>query len=103
MCNLRHCYCERVFAEIRMKLTTAIQKSNAAFTLLLLLVVVAIIVVLLALLAPALDQAIYQAEMAVCAVRVRGIAEGATLYAAENKRSYPYRQRFQANGNHKTT
>ena len=73
------------------------------FTLIELLVVITIIVVLLSLLAPALDQAIYQAELAVCATTVRGIAEGATLYAAANKRSYPYRQRFMPNGNHKTS
>jgi len=62
-----------------------------AFTLVELLVVITIIVVLLALLAPALDKAIYQAELAVCGARWRAIASGATVYAMDNKRSYPYR------------
>ena len=48
------------------------------FTLVELLVVITIIVILLALLAPALDKAIYQAELAVCGTRVRAIATGCT-------------------------
>ena len=63
-----------------------------AFTLVELLVVIAIIVVLLALLAPAMDRAIYQAELAVCAANLRGIATGATVYASESKRYYPHRE-----------
>src|SRR5690349_21291603 len=67
-----------------------------AFTLIELLVVVSIIVLLLALLAPALDRAIYQAELAVCGTHVKGIATGSTLYASSNRRAYA--TRIPANG-----
>ena len=60
-----------------------------AFTLIELLVVITIIVVLLALLTPAVDRAIYQAELTVCGTRLKGIATGNLAYAADNKRSYP--------------
>ncbi len=76
-------------------------KRTDGFTLIELLVVVAIIAVLLALLTPALDQAIYQAELAVCGARVRGIATGATLYATEQKRTYPDRETYR-DGKYKT-
>ena len=62
---------------------------NRAFTLIELLVVITIVVVLLALLAPALDKAVYQAELAVCAANQRGIGTGATMYAMEYRRRYP--------------
>ncbi len=62
-----------------------------AFTLIELLVVVTIIVVLLALLMPALDKAIYQAELAVCGANLHGVSAGALAYAFESKRQYPYR------------
>lgn len=65
--------------------------SLLAFTLIELLVVVTIIVVLLALLVPAMDKAIYSAEMAVCATQTRNIAQGALSYAFDNKRYYPVR------------
>jgi prepilin-type N-terminal cleavage/methylation domain-containing protein len=61
------------------------------FTLIELLVVITIVVVLLALLTPALDKAIYQAELAACAARLDNIALGATAYAAENQGRYPHR------------
>ncbi len=61
------------------------------FTLLELLVVVAIIVVLLAMLMPALDQAIYQAELAVCGARIKGIATAAVNYSLAARRRYPER------------
>ena len=64
---------------------------SRAFTLIELLVVVTIIVVLLALLTPALDKAIYQAELAVCATHLNGIAVGVTDYSVAFKRWYPYR------------
>lgn len=63
----------------------------AAFTLIELLVVITIIVVLLALLTPALEKAVYEAEMARCAANMRGVGSGVTMYAAENKRLYPHR------------
>ena len=63
----------------------------SGFTIVELLVVVTIIAVLLALLMPALDQAIYQAELAVCGANQDGVATGAMQYAMEYKRSYPAR------------
>jgi prepilin-type N-terminal cleavage/methylation domain-containing protein len=66
-------------------------RPRSGFTLVELLVVVAIIVVLLALLAPALDQAIYQAELTVCAAQQRTIGQAALSYALHHKRHYPYR------------
>jgi prepilin-type N-terminal cleavage/methylation domain-containing protein len=65
--------------------------SRRGFTLIELLVVVTIIVVLLALLTPALDQAIYQAELAVCGGNLKGLGTSMIQYAAGNRRSYMYR------------
>ena len=62
------------------------------FTLIELLVVVTIIIVLLALLTPALDQAVYQAEMAVDAANMKATATGVGIYAVDYKRWYPWRQ-----------
>lgn len=62
-----------------------------AFTLVELLVVVTIIVVLLSLLAPAMDTAIYQAELAVCGTSQRATAAGAIAYAMGSARRYPDR------------
>ena len=59
------------------------------FTLVELLVVVTIIVILLALLAPALDKAIYQAELAVCGSRQNLLALSSIQYATGHKRMYP--------------
>lgn len=49
------------------------------------------IVVLLALLTPALDQAVYQAQLTRCAANQHAAASGATTYAVHHKRRYPYR------------
>ena len=62
-----------------------------AFTIVELLVVVTIIVVLLALLAPAVDRAVYQAELAVCSGNLKGMAGGTLVYAAHARRFYPDR------------
>ena len=62
-----------------------------AFTLVELLVVITIIAVLLSMLTPALDRAIYQAELAMCAANQRGIITGVTSYAMEYSRHYPHR------------
>jgi competence protein ComGC len=62
---------------------------RAAFTVVELLVVVTIIVVLLALLTPALDRAIYQTELTVCATQQHGIGTGASIYAMDHRRRYP--------------
>lgn len=68
-----------------------IAAARRAFTLIELLVVVTIIIVLLALLAPAMDQAVYQAELAVCGSKLHAITTGAIAYASESKRRYPHR------------
>lgn len=65
--------------------------KRRGFTLIELLVVITIIVVLLAMLAPALDQAIYQAELAACGSNLHGIGGGTLTYALENRRSFPER------------
>lgn len=67
------------------------KRNKTGFTIVEILVVVTIIVILLALLAPAMDRAVYQAELAVCGSRLDSIALGSTTYAAENKRAYPHR------------
>lgn len=67
------------------------RKALHGFTLIELLVVVTIIVVLLALLIPAMDKAIHQAELAQCGANLKAIGTGAALYAFDHKRSYPNR------------
>jgi len=65
-----------------------------------LLVVVTMIALLLALLMPAMDQAIYQAELAVCAANMRSTAQGMVNYALDHKRRHPHRPGIMAiNGN----
>jgi prepilin-type N-terminal cleavage/methylation domain-containing protein len=59
------------------------------FTLIELLVVVTIIVVLLALLTPALDQAITQAEKAQCLSNVRNTGQACLQYAFDNRKTLP--------------
>lgn len=68
------------------------RQAPRAFTLIELLVVVTIIVLLMALLAPALERAIYAAGMAVCGSKLRTLGWTATSYAQDNKRSYPQRK-----------
>ncbi len=68
-----------------------VAEVRAAFTLVELLVVITIIVILLALLMPAMDRAIYQAELAVCGAKISAIGHGALVYTMSNRRSYPYR------------
>jgi len=68
------------------------------FTILELLVVVTVIVLLMALLAPALEKAIYQAELTICAARLRTIASGVSHYALDHRRAYPYRAGIDAPG-----
>jgi prepilin-type N-terminal cleavage/methylation domain-containing protein len=65
------------------------------FTLIELLVVITMIVVLMALLTPALDKAIFEAEMAVDLANMRGVGAAATVYAMDHKRHYPYRDDVQ--------
>ena len=61
---------------------------HPGFTLIELLVVVTIIVVLIAMLTPALDKAIYAAELAKCGGGMKGIVLGELNYAFNNKRHY---------------
>jgi prepilin-type N-terminal cleavage/methylation domain-containing protein len=76
---------------VSIRLLTRRNLGTRAFTLVELLVVITIIVILLALLTPALDQAIYQAELATCGARLKGIAGGVSLYAVDYQRKYPHR------------
>jgi prepilin-type N-terminal cleavage/methylation domain-containing protein len=61
------------------------------FTLVELLVVITIIALLLALLMPAMDQAIYQADLVRCGANQHGVGAGVLTYAFDHKRAYPYR------------
>ena len=67
-------------------------KRLRGFTLIELLVVMTTIVVLLSLVAAAVERAIYRAELAVCATRLHGTANGLTTYVMSFNRHYPYRQ-----------
>jgi len=71
-------------------------RQPRAFTVVELLVVISIIVFLLALLAPAIDRAVYQAQLAICGAQLKGIASGVTVYVADYKRQYPNRPRLEA-------
>ena len=70
---------------------------RSAFTLIELLVVITVIVVLLALLSPALDKAVYQAEMAVCGANLHTLGNSVAAYAAGNSRRYPARDAIVVN------
>ena len=73
-----------------------LSSRNSGFTLLELLVVVTVIVVLVALLAPALDEAVYQAEQTQCAGQLKLFGTAVTASALERNRRYPARySRFQ--------
>jgi prepilin-type N-terminal cleavage/methylation domain-containing protein len=61
------------------------------FTLIELLVVITIIVVLLALLAPAMDKAMYATELTACGANFKAVGGGLLSYAMGNQRLYPYR------------
>lgn len=69
-------------------------KSQTGFTVVELLVVIAVIVVLLAMLAPALERALTQAQMAVCAANLHSIANATHTYCHGNRRFYPDRTLF---------
>jgi prepilin-type N-terminal cleavage/methylation domain-containing protein len=77
----------------------AAQGDRSGFTLVELLVVITIIVLLLALLAPALDQAIYQAQLAQCGAGNEKVTVNAvTAYAMNHQRRYPYRSAVDEGG-----
>ena len=63
--------------------------TSHAFSLVELMVVVTLIVILIAMLAPALEKAMREAEMAVCGTRQKVIISAGMTYAADHKRSYP--------------
>lgn len=65
--------------------------TRRAFTLVELLVVVTIIVLLMAIMSPAMDRAIYQAQLAVCGSQLKAIATMASNYAMGSRRHYPHR------------
>src|SRR5688500_8442249 len=69
----------------------ASRDNPRAFTLIELLVVAAIIAVLIALLLPALDAAIYQAELTQCGANQGSMAMALQIYAAKHQRRYPHR------------
>jgi prepilin-type N-terminal cleavage/methylation domain-containing protein len=71
-------------------------RSQPGFTLVELLVVITIIVVLLALLVPAVDHALYQAELAVCGSQMKGVVSGVQVYAADHRRAYPVNKLIEA-------
>jgi prepilin-type N-terminal cleavage/methylation domain-containing protein len=71
---------------------------SKGFTLVELLVVISIIVILLALLTPALDRAIYRAELLRCGTNHRGLARHISQYAFDHKRWYPYRPTLNPEG-----
>ena len=65
--------------------------TRHAFTIVELLVVIAVIVVLVAMLAPAMEQAIYRAELTTCASRQHAIVGSAVSYAMSDGRRYAHR------------
>ena len=66
-------------------------RRYSAFTLVELLVVITIVIVLLALLAPGLEKAIYQAQLATCAAKLDGYHGAMTSGAVTYRRRYPDR------------
>ena len=66
--------------------------TRSGFTLIELLVVVTIIAVLLAILTPALDKAIYQAELVQCSSKLKATGAAVLAYTFESKRYYPDRK-----------
>ena len=63
--------------------------NKQAFTLVELLVVISIIALLVSILLPALGKARRQAKQAFCAVNIRNIITGLTMYSNDNRMRYP--------------
>ena len=89
-------------SEDRVISRTANRQSPIGFSLVELLVVITIIVILLALLAPALDKAIYQTQLAVCGARLKALGGSAMTYAFDSRRAYPHRRIVQQGGGYWT-
>ena len=79
------------------------RRAADGFTLVELLVVITIIVILLALLMPAMNQAIYQAELAQCAAKQDALASATVQYTTNHRRFYPYRTIVEGNGRSQPT
>ena len=75
--------------------TQASSLKPQAFTLVELMVVITIIAILLALLTPAMDQAIYQAELTVCGAQLGSIGGNVLAAAVERQRRYPAREVYE--------
>ena len=69
----------------------ATRDRKSAFTLVELLVVITIILALLALLMPAMDKAVYRAELASCGSRLKAVGTSLQTYAFNHNRQYPHR------------
>src|ERR1041385_6549015 len=74
-----------------------------AFTLVELLVVITIVVILLAMLTPAVDKAVYRAELLGCAGRLRAFGVGVVSYASQYQRRYPTRKGLVGGGRREIT
>jgi prepilin-type N-terminal cleavage/methylation domain-containing protein len=66
-------------------------RRSRGFTLVELLVVIAIVVLLMAMLAPALERAIYHAALVQCAAQQKLVASGCIHYAFDYRKAYPWR------------
>jgi prepilin-type N-terminal cleavage/methylation domain-containing protein len=72
--------------------------DTRGFTLIELLVVVTIIVALLSLLTPALDRALYEAELTLCGAQLKTVSTGLQTYAMDHRRRYIHRQGLEQGG-----
>jgi prepilin-type N-terminal cleavage/methylation domain-containing protein len=72
--------------------TASSSLAARGFTLVELLIVTAIIVLLVALLVPALDRAVYHADLSRCAAQQRAVAMRCVDYAMDHRRTFPYRR-----------
>ena len=68
-------------------------QNRSGFTLVELLVVVSVIAILVSLLIPAVEQAMYQAQLSACAANMKTVATAATVYAADHQQHYPKRHK----------
>jgi len=64
-------------------------RPNRGLSLVEMLIVVAIIGILLALLTLGFNKVAYEADLAACAARLKGVAQGTAQYALDQRRRYP--------------